>query len=83
MLTLPYHFPNTDKQTAGVLSFEVGANLHKRVMLNGVTYLDKVALIGGMFALLKLVFGALFAKSYPWLMNLTIISNLFKVDGSK
>lgn len=66
-----------------MLSIEVGANLHKKVMLNGVTYLDKVALIGGMFALLKLVFGALFARSYPWLMHLQIITNLFKVDTTK
>ena len=65
-----------------MISFEVSSDLmtEKRMY----SYLvDSLALIGGHFGALRIIFGFFFSMFMPWLGGLDIISNLFLIDPTK
>ena len=83
-MSTPYAFPVSRPTVKAQILFETSHDLEVTVHRSDrLFFIHIVALAGGAFVALTFVIGLWFKLWVAWLMHLTIVRNLFKIDPSK
>ena len=81
IVTTPYTFPVANPTVKGQIIFQTSHDLHSKVHRSDrIFFINIMGQAGGTFFAISFIISLFFKLWVSWLMHLTIVRNLFKID---